>query len=120
MNETIDSFFARGKETAKLLDQKKHLLPRRIISFENVRDLMTFLSENKLNVVAAVRKKPCSLTDLAKILKRSRAAVDKDVQLLESVGIIKSEYVTNPGHGRHKIITPLDKSPIKLQVQTTI
>lgn len=35
INETIDSFFARGKNTAKALDQKKRLPPRRVISFED-------------------------------------------------------------------------------------
>ena len=56
INESIDSFFARGKETAKALDRKKHISPRRVISFEDPLDLVNFLTEKKLNLVASVRK----------------------------------------------------------------
>jgi predicted transcriptional regulator len=116
----MEDFFARGKETARLLDQKKPLTPRRIISFEDPEDLMMFLTKNKLKLIASLRKKPNSMSGLAKLLKRSRAALDKDIHLLESIGLVKSEYIANPGHGKHKVITAIDKSPVKLQVQTSI
>lgn len=119
-HETLGDFFVRGKKTARLLDKKALIEPRRIISFEDVRDLVNFLTTKKLELLETVRKHPSSLSVLAKVLGRSRAAVDKDVQQLESVGIIKSEYVTNPGHGRHKVIMAVDKTPVKLQVQATI
>lgn len=117
--ESIGDFFDRGRQIARLLDQNKKIAPRHIISFEDVRDLIHFLTENKLRLVAAVRKKPRSLSDLAKALKRSRASVDKDIQQLESVGIVKCEYIANPGHGRCKLIST-DTAPIQLQVQTVI
>ncbi len=120
INETIDSFFRRGKDTAKTFDEKKHVSPRRVISFEDPLDLINFLTEKKLNLVASVRKKPRSISDLAKDLKRSRAAIDKDVQLLESVGIVKSKYIINPGHGKCKIISATDANPVRLQVQAFV
>lgn len=120
INESINSFFARGKETAKALDRNKHLSPRRVISFEDPLDLVNFLTEKKLNLVASVRKKPRSISDLAKDLKRSRAAINTDVQLLESVGILESKYVVNPGHGKYRIITAPNATPIKLQVQAFV
>lgn len=120
INESISSFFQRGKTTAKMLDQKKHVPSRRVISFEDPEDLVNFLTENKFKLVASVRSKPRSISELAKDLKRSRAALDKDIQILESVGILKSEYVVNPGHGKCRIITASNKVPVKLQVQTFI
>jgi len=119
INETIEEFFERGKKLAKLVDHKKQLPSHRVISFEDKKDLVKFLAEKKIELVAAIRKKPNSVMGLAKTLKRSRAAVDKDIQLLESVGIIRSEYKPNPGHGRCKVVTT-DKTPIKLQVQAVI
>jgi predicted transcriptional regulator len=95
-------------------------LPMRTISFEDTEDLVKFLTENKLSLLSTVRKKPFSISDLAKALHRSRSAVDKDIQLLESVGILKSEYVINPGHGRCRMVTAFDKNPIKLTVEATI
>jgi predicted transcriptional regulator len=119
-NESLKDFFARGKEIAKAIDQKKDILPIKTISFEDVHDLMQFLTDTKLDLVSTVRKKPFSISDLAKFLKRSRASISKDIQLLESVGILKSEYVTNPGHGKQRIISTFDKFPIKLTVETVI
>lgn len=118
--ESLKDFFKRGRNIAKLIDQKKHIFPTRTISFEDVHDLTKFLTETKLNLISTIRKKSLSISDLSKTLKRSRSAVDKDIQLLESVGILKSKYVSNPGHGRHRIITAFDKSPIKLTVETMI
>jgi predicted transcriptional regulator len=75
---------------------------------------------SKLALLAAIRKSPDSISKLALKLHRSRASIDKDVHLLESVGIVESEYVTNPGHGRYRIIKAIDSKPIKLQVETVI
>lgn len=77
INETIESFFARGKETAKAFDKNKQISPRRVISFEDPLDLVNFLTEKKLNLVTSVRKKPRSISELAKDSKRSRAAIVK-------------------------------------------
>lgn len=119
-NESLESFFKRGQDTASLLDQKKPVAPRRIISFADKRDLIAFLNQNKFKLVATVRKRPETVSKLAELLKRSRAAVDKDVKELESIGIIKTEFQVNPGHGRCKIVKAIDDYPVQLQVQTSI
>jgi predicted transcriptional regulator len=109
-SETIGDFFTRGRNTAQVLDQKKRIKPRRIISFEEPHDLLKFLSENKLKLVSTVRSKPNSISGLAKYLKRSRTSIGKDVQELEAVGILISKYV-----GRSRLISAASKKPIKLQ-----
>jgi predicted transcriptional regulator len=113
-------FFSRGKRIAKLLDKKKQIPTIRIISFEDPADLVAFLTKTKLTLLTTLRKKPDSITKLALKLHRSRAAVDKDIRLLESVGIVESEYVSNPGHGRCRIVRATDLNPIKLQVEAII
>ena len=118
--ENVEDFFQRGKRTAKLLDRKKAVNARHVISFEDTADLVSFLAKNKLHLVATIRKHPSSISQLADLLHRSRAAVDKDVKDLEAVGILKSEYVSNPGHGKCKVITIVDKNPIQLHVQTSL
>lgn len=119
-SETLESFFLRGRKIAQKIDQKIAPFARRVISFEDTKDLINFLTQNKLKLVATIRKRPCSVSGLAKILKRSRAAVNKDIQQLESVGIIKSEYVLNPGHGRSKLVMAVDPMPVQIQVQAVI
>src|SRR6266404_2241049 len=85
--ESREEFFARGKRKAKQIDQGDSIISERIISFEDPKDLIKFLTESKLVLLAAIRKKPDSISSLAHKLHRSRSAIDKDVQLLESVGI---------------------------------
>lgn len=81
---------------------------------------MKFITVAKLALLAVIRKKPASISMLANKLHRSRASIDKDIQLLESVGIVESEYVINPGHGRCRVIKAVDKKPVKLRVETLI
>ena len=118
--ESVEDFFLRGKRIAKMLDKGEILPPSRIISFEDPEDLIAFLTKTKQALLATLRKKPDSISGLAHTLHRSRAAIDKDVRQLESIGILKSEYVINPGHGRCRIIKAVDDHPIKLQVETVI
>jgi predicted transcriptional regulator len=118
--ESVSDFFARGKRIAKQLDKGEEVLPSRIISFEDTEDLIEFLTKTKQALLAALRKKPDSISGLAHTLHRSRAAIDKDVRQLESVGILVSEYVINPGHGRCRIIKAVDANPVKLHVETIL
>lgn len=117
---TREDFFARGKKIAKMLDEGKRLTPYKVISFEETEDLVQFLTKMRLTLLTLLRKKPDSISGLAKKLHRSRASIDKDIQLLESVGIVESEYVINPGHGRCRMIKTTDSKPIKLQVEAII
>ncbi|MBV8802154.1 MAG: HTH domain-containing protein [Gammaproteobacteria bacterium] len=118
--ESRKDFFARGKRIAKKLDSGKEVSSLRIISFEDTQDLIEFLTKTKQALLDVLRKKPDSISELAHKLHRSRAAIDKDVRQLESVGIVKSEYIINPGHGRCRIVRAVDSNPIKLYVETVI
>lgn len=118
--ESRDDFFARGKHISRMLDKGKKIPSLRIISFEDPKDLIAFLTKTKQALLAALRKKPDSISGLAHKLHRSRSAIDKDVRQLESVGILTNEYVINPGHGRFRIIKAVDSNPIKLHVETVI
>lgn len=99
--ESRQDFFARGKHIAKMLDKGEEVFSSRIISFEDTEDLIEFLTKTKQALLAVLRKKPDSISELAHKLHRSRASVDKDVRQLEAVGIVISEYVIHPGHGRY-------------------
>ncbi len=118
--ETVEDFFERGKSIAKRLDKGEKLSLQRIVSFEDPEDLVKFLTQTKRALLAAIRKKPSSISSLAHELHRSRSAIDKDIQMLEDIGIVESEYVTNPGHGRYRIIKTADSNPIRLRVETVI
>lgn len=118
--ESRQDFFARGKHVAKMLDKGEEVFSSRIISFEDTEDLIEFLTKTKQALLAVLRKKPDSISELAHKLHRSRASVDKDVRQLEAVGIVISEYVIHPGHGRYRIVRAANSNPIKLCVETVI
>lgn len=55
-------------------------------------------------MLRAVRAKPIAISDLAGDLKRDRQAVRRDVNLLESFGLVETREEPNPGHGRKRIV----------------
>lgn len=61
--------------------------------------------------------KGAPISHLAAQLKRPRRAVDRDVTLLESTGLVRTWFKTNPGHGRIKIVEPVAH---KYQLTTTL
>ena len=44
---------------------------------------------------------------LANELQRDIRAVSRDVNMLEEVGLLRTSYQTNPGHGRLRIVEPV-------------
>ena len=81
--------------------------PRRIVSFEDVGALLHVLSEKRVVLLKQVQETPASITMLARKLKRDRSAVTRDIQILESFGIVRVTEKALPGHGIQKWITPL-------------
>ncbi|MCS5708494.1 MarR family transcriptional regulator [Candidatus Berkiella cookevillensis] len=79
--------------------------------------LLKFLSENKFDLIDLIRDKPQSISELVKALHRNRAAVTRDVNTLEEYGLVKSEMVVNAGHGRVRIVMPVTKEAVTLQIR---
>ena len=67
--------------------------------------MLHFLSETKISLIKTIRRHPDSITNIAKAIKRNRAAVYRDIHELENYGFVKTSEEINPGHGRHKIVT---------------
>jgi predicted transcriptional regulator len=49
-------------------------------------------------------EKAVPVSDLANGLQRDTRAVSRDVDLLESFGLLRTRYEKNPGHGRRRIV----------------
>jgi len=112
---TTPEFFESGLKFARSVDKKKKVVARRrIITFEDPRDMLKFISDKKMSLMRLIRKKPVSVTGLAKALKRERSAVNRDVRILEIYGLVKTHYANNPGHGRNKIVEPMSPYPIEI------
>ena len=105
--DSADGFFKRSLERAGKLDQGERLLAEMRVTFEDPTDMMRALTAKRVELIAAIRRQPFALSELAQTLKRDRAAVDRDVKVLVSLGLVKTVWQPNPGHGRKKIVQPL-------------
>ncbi len=81
-----------------------------LVTFEDPAQLMRALTVKRVDLLAAIRKQPVGLSELAQTFNRGRAAVDRDVKVLASLGLLKTVWEVNPGHGRKKIVQPLASS----------
>ena len=109
-------FFKRGKEIARLADKGHEIPHETTIWFENVIDFNKFISEKKIQLLTQIREEPCSITELATLVKRNRTAVTRDVNELEKSGLVLTQMVTNRGHGKVRVVKPIAKHLI-LQIK---
>jgi predicted transcriptional regulator len=114
---TVEAFFERTLNRARKLDRGEKLPREMRLTFEDPADLLRVLTAQRIRVLNAVRKKPAAVSDLAVILKRDRTAVRRDVKILTSFGLVKTQAERNPGHGRRTIVEPLAS---KCELVTTI
>lgn len=98
----VGTFFNRGKEIARLVDAGKPIPNEKIITFEDRADLISLISEARINLVAAAKEKPGSIKELSVRLKRDPSAVSRDIVRLKKFGLIEVEDKPLPGHGRMK------------------
>jgi predicted transcriptional regulator len=105
-NDGVKGFFTRAREHARKLDRGEAITPEFVISFENADDMLRVLSAERVRLLAAAKKKPASVSELAVGLKRDTRAVSRDINLLESFGLLRTRYEINPGHGRRRIVEP--------------
>src|ERR1017187_51576 len=105
---TLADYVERSIERAKKLDRGEKLEPEIRITFADPADLLRVLSVERLRVLRTIRKKTKpTISGLAIILKRDRKAVNRDVKLLESLGLLRTHDEPNPGHGVKTVVEPL-------------
>jgi predicted transcriptional regulator len=102
----FEGFRKRSLERAKKLDRGELLEPEKILTFENA---FKTLTRARIGVYRKVKEKEISITALADSLNRPREAVSRDVTALHSVGLVKLRNVSNPGHGRVVMVSPVAK-----------
>ncbi len=87
----------------RALDKKERLEPSHTLVFTEPMEMLHFLSEKKMQLIKVIRKHPDPITNIAKMTKRNRAAVYRDIAEMERFGLVKTYEETNR-HGRHKIV----------------
>jgi predicted transcriptional regulator len=101
----LEGFKKRALARARLMDAGLPFPPSRGITFESPAEMVRLLTPARLDLFAAVKKETVSVKDLARTLGRDVSAVRRDVSALEKFGIVHSQHVVNPGHGRVRMVS---------------
>ncbi len=116
VTDGVEGFISRAREHARRLDRGETWEPEVVISFEDASEMMRVLSAERVRLLRA-SKKAMPVSVLANALKRNTRAVSRDIDLLESFGLLRTHYVPNPGHGRRRIV---EASADKYQLTASI
>jgi predicted transcriptional regulator len=101
---TVEEFFNQAKKVMRALDTGEDIEPSYSLVFIDPAEMLHFLSEKKMKLIAVIRKHPGTITGIAKITRRNRTAVYRDIHEMEQFGLVKTREEINPGHGRHKVV----------------
>lgn len=100
----VSEFFDRARSAARRADQGGKFEGTVTLSFEDPQKMFTVLSTARRRLMTEVIREPKTISELSTSLHRNRSAITKDVSLLESMGLVTSQRLVNPGHGIQKII----------------
>lgn len=107
--ETTADFFSRGQAAASLADKNLLSMESKVVSFENAEDLARLVSAAKIELFRTVRSHSGSITELSKRLNRDRSAVKRDIDVLQSIGLVDVRTMKNSGHGTKKEVVACDQ-----------
>lgn len=112
---TVEDFFSSVKQAMRSAD-KREIFEKRCatLTFADPAEMLHFLSAAKIKLINSIRRHPDTVTNIAKVIKRDRSSVYRDISQLEQFGLVKIHEEINPGHGRHKIVE-LTSSLLKLE-----
>lgn len=102
--DTVEGFFDRAKKAAQKSDRGESLKKSATFSFEDPQEMFMVLSEARRRLMLEVMNEPKTITQLSHKLHRDRSAINKDIGLLERIGLLVSKKISNPGHGIEKMV----------------
>lgn len=100
----VSSFFAKAKKAAKRAGRNEALEETITLTFEDPQELFKVLTVARRKLMREIMNQPKSINELINKLHRDRAAITKDIGLLEKAGLLVSQRRSNPGHGIEKIV----------------
>src|SRR4030065_2004014 len=112
--QSEDEFITEAKEAMKAAAKGKKVEPQSVISFESLKAMRKFITDERLRILKAIRKyKPESIYALAKILHRDAKNVTDDVHYLAELGLIEVQKTKN---GRQKTKPVVDYEKIMMEI----
>jgi len=97
--------FERGVAVARALDRGEPLPISKTVVEIDLAAFSKTLTERRLALFDLVKRDRYSVAELAAKTGRDPSAVRRDVELLESVGMVRTVKEPNPGHGARRVVS---------------
>lgn len=102
--DKVEGFFDRARKAAQKADRGESFRKSATFSFEDPQEMFTVLSEARRRLMLEVMVEPKTISELTVKLHRERSAITKDIGILEKLGLLVSQKISNPGHGIEKLV----------------
>ncbi|TRZ89294.1 MAG: MarR family transcriptional regulator [Rhodocyclaceae bacterium] len=111
---TLEEFFDEGRRVARLADTGRPIPETSSITFGSVEDLLEYLTPKRIALFEAIKMavEPTSISAMALQVGRDRAAVKRDIDALQRLGIVDIDEAPLPGHGRQKLVRPVARTVV--------
>jgi predicted transcriptional regulator len=114
--QSEDEFIAEAKRAVKAVASGKNVKPQSVISFESLKTMRKFITDERLRILKAIKKnKPESIYELAQLLKRDTKNVSDDVHYLSELGLIEIKK-TKDGRQKTKPVVEYEKILVEIIV----
>jgi len=101
--------FERGVAVARALDRGEPLPFSKTVVEIDLAAFSKTLTDKRVALFDLVKRDRYSVTELAEKTGRDPSAVRRDVELLESVGMVRTVMEPNPGHGTRRVVSAAAK-----------
>jgi len=110
-------FISEVKRDLKKIAKGESVKNRSTISFESLKAMRKFITDERLKILKIIKKyHPCSIYELAKILKRDTKNVSDDVHYLAELGLIEIEKGKSNGREKTTPVVNYDKILLEIPV----
>jgi len=107
-------FISEIKRDLKKIAKGENVKNRSTLSFESLKAMRTFITDERLKILKVVRKyHPESIYELAKILKRDTKNVSDDVHYLSELGLLD---IKESKDGRKKTTPVVNYQKIMVEI----
>ena len=113
--EDMQSFNRKlDKELKDIESGRAKTLKEDSISFQSLNQFRKFLTPKKLELLRVIKhKKPKSIYELSKFVKRTPENVNTDIKFLEQLGFVETTKVKE---ARHKIVPEVDYNKMTIEI----